>query len=143
LWRTMASLTIGVSMRLFLFSFSGIAQTTFGSITGPITDPGGAVVPGAAVTVTNEGTGMVRRATTRSTGDFNAPLGVGSYRIGVRAKGFEIYDQTGLHLSAHQTINLNFGLVLGTTATVTQVVVKQRPGSLNGFSRMCVEGGFK
>src|SRR5437016_4060899 len=38
---------------------TALAQTTTGSIVGIVTDPGGASVPGATVTVTNEGTGVV------------------------------------------------------------------------------------
>src|SRR4051812_45769648 len=40
-----------------VITVAALAQTTTGSIVGVITDPGGASVPGAIVTVTNEGTG--------------------------------------------------------------------------------------
>ena len=45
-----------------------IGQSTFGSITGTVTDKSSAAVPGAKIVVTNEATGVVRRATTGSDG---------------------------------------------------------------------------
>jgi Carboxypeptidase regulatory-like domain/TonB dependent receptor len=114
-------LIAAVSLYLF-FASSAAAQTTFGSIMGTVTDPSGAVVPGAAVTVTNAGTGAIRRVTTNPSGVFNVPdLELGSYRVGVAAKGFATYERTALRLIARQVINLNVALVLGNTATVTQV----------------------
>jgi hypothetical protein len=73
MWRTIASLTIGVYECVFLFAFSGVAQTTLGFITGTSINSSGAVVPGDAVAVTNKCTGIVRRVTTGPTGVFNAP----------------------------------------------------------------------
>jgi Carboxypeptidase regulatory-like domain len=119
---TMTRLLIGIPFSFLWVASAGLAQTTFGSISGTVSDPSGAVVPRATVTVTNEGTGIVRRVTTGSAGDFNAPdLDVGSYRIHVAATGFAVYERGGLVLSAHQVINLNVSLALASTATVTQV----------------------
>jgi hypothetical protein len=118
----MTRLLIGIPVSFLLAASVGLAQTTFGSISGTVSDPSGAVVPRATVTVTNEDTGIVRRVTTGSAGDFNAPdLDVGSYRIHVAATGFAVYERGGLVLSAHQVINLNVSLALASTATVTQV----------------------
>ena len=102
---------------------SGFGQTTFGSITGTVADPSGSAVPNAAVTVTNDAKGTTRKETTGSTGVFNVPnLDVGTYRLAITATGFETYERAGLDLTAHQVINLNVALVLGSTATVVNVV---------------------
>src|SRR6266851_3504220 len=58
------------------------AQSTFGSITGTVQDPAGAVIPAVQIEVINEGTGTVYKAATSSAGVFNVPnLGIGSYRV--------------------------------------------------------------
>ena len=94
-------------MFLLLCSSSAIAQTTFGAITGTVTDPSGSVVPGAQVTITNEGTGAVRKVTTASDGVYNAPdLGTGTYQVRVEATGFSAQDRVHLVLYARQILNI-------------------------------------
>src|SRR5215472_4180746 len=64
-------------------------QSTFGSFTGMVKDPTGALVPAATVEVTNEGTGTSRQVTTNSAGVFNVPnLDLGVYQVRISAKGF-------------------------------------------------------
>ena len=73
------------------------AQTTFGSITGAVTDQTGSVIPGARVTVINEGNGAERRVETTNAGVFNVPnLNVGAYRVRIEAQGFRGYEQSHL-----------------------------------------------
>ena len=50
----------GVTLVLLLLSVSAHAQILYGSITGTVTDKTGAVIPGVAVTITNQGTAAVR-----------------------------------------------------------------------------------
>lgn len=97
-------------------------QTTFGSITGTVADPSGAVVPGASVSVNNEGTGIERKVTTSAGGLFNVPnLDVGRYRVTITASGFARYERSGLILSSNQVLNVDAGLELATTTTITEV----------------------
>src|SRR5258708_16409551 len=73
---------------------AGLAQSTFGSITGVVRDPSGAVVPAADVLVTNEGTALTRRATSTSSGLFSVPnLDIGTYKVRVTPKGFNPYNR--------------------------------------------------
>ncbi|PYV43102.1 MAG: hypothetical protein DMG06_11940 [Acidobacteria bacterium] len=97
-------------------------QTTFGQITGTVTDPSGAVVPGAKVTVTNQETLIAREVSTSARGVFNVPnLNVGTYRVRITVTGFTTYERGGLILSANQVINVDATLALGATETVTEV----------------------
>src|SRR5579864_1527600 len=65
------------------------------AITGTVTDTSGAVIAGAGVTVTQEGTGVKRSVATNASGDFNVPsLPPSAYRIVVEAKGFKTYVET-------------------------------------------------
>jgi len=60
-----------------------------GSIVGTVSDPSGAVVIGAEITITNVATGQVVKLTTNSSGSFNSgALLPGNYKTQVSAKGF-------------------------------------------------------
>jgi hypothetical protein len=65
-------------------SVPAYAQKITGTIRGSVTDPTGAIIPGAKVTVKNEDTGLTRSGTTTSAGIYSfAELPVGSYRVEV------------------------------------------------------------
>src|SRR6516165_6656530 len=74
-----------------LLSPASFAQSlTSGSVTGTVTDPSGAAVPNATVTLKNNDTGAAQNTTTNSTGAYRfALLNPGSYGISVKATGFQ------------------------------------------------------
>jgi hypothetical protein len=66
------------------------AQVDTGSITGSVTDSSGAVVGGAKVTLTNEGTGTTLSTVTGADGVYDfSPVRIGSYRLETAASGFK------------------------------------------------------
>ena len=68
------------------------AQSTVatGSIQGTVTDPNGAVVPNAAITITNKGTGQSSKLTSSSSGTYaSGALIPGEYEVRIEAKGFQ------------------------------------------------------
>jgi outer membrane receptor protein involved in Fe transport len=76
------------------FSCAAFAQFEKGAVGGTVTDPTGAVVVGAQVTVTSTDTGAARQATTDSTGGFAIPgLPPGAYELKVSQKGFGDFRQ--------------------------------------------------
>ncbi len=92
-----------------------------GTILGTVTDPSGAAVPGAAVTLNNPNTGLARKATTGSTGVYEflvVPVGE-NYVVEVSAAGFQKATQTGITLLVNQKFRADFQLVVG---AVTQTV---------------------
>lgn len=106
----------------FLFASLSLAQSTFGSITGIVTDQSGAIVPKAQITVTNAGTGAVRETNSGSTGVFNVPnLDIGAYSLRVGAAGFTTYDRAGLNLVSNQVLNVNVELTVGAASSVVEV----------------------
>lgn len=90
---------------------SGVAlgQAATGQITGTIEDAAGAVVPGAAVTVTNIATGAAREAATGEGGDFAfLSLPPGKYKVEVAAKGFKrtVVEELDVNVTQTSTVNL-------------------------------------
>ncbi|HEY3841271.1 MAG TPA: TonB-dependent receptor [Bryobacteraceae bacterium] len=95
-----------------------IPQTTTGTITGTVTDPSGAVVPGAKVSVINQAEGSSREVTTSASGVFSAPnLTVGTYRVRTNATGFALFETTNLILSANQVLNADVHLALASAGS--------------------------
>jgi Carboxypeptidase regulatory-like domain/TonB dependent receptor len=88
-----------------------------GSISGIVTDPSGAVVPGAAVTAINTATGVKSTIKTDGAGFYNFPnLPVGTYDVEVVQKGFKTYRQTGIVLNANDVLKADVKLELGEVA---------------------------
>lgn len=100
------------------------AQTYQGRILGSVTDPSGAVISGATVTVTNTATGVARNLTTNAAGDYNAPnLEPGPYMVTAQAASFKRAQRTGLQLEVAKDIRADFKLEPGgvnETVTVSE-----------------------
>ena len=93
------------------------AQTALATITGRVSDPTGAVVANAPVTVTNRGTGQVSNAATSATGNFTvSQLPVGDYDLTVTVPGFKTYTHANFHLGAAQTMREDVPLQVGNAA---------------------------
>jgi hypothetical protein len=104
------------------------AQTASGTLAGVVSDPGGAVVPGAAITAKNTATGELRPTVSNSSGVFSIPaLPPGPYTVDVVAKGFE-QDTSTLNLSVGQVLNVNFTLKVGSASEKVEVVANESTG---------------
>src|SRR2546427_5168682 len=87
------------------------AQT--GQITGQISDPTGASVPGASVVVTNTGTGVGSRTTTNGDGYYTVPFLIpGEYRVIATKTGFKTANRSGVKLDVSQIARIDFSLEL-------------------------------
>jgi hypothetical protein len=102
-----------------------LAQVTGGNLSGTITDPSGAVIPGAEVLITNTETGINRTVTTNSDGFYAAPnLRPGSYEVTGTAKGFTKQKKTGLTITVGSQEVMDLKLGLGNTVQTVEVVEK-------------------
>lgn len=110
---------IFVSVVLF-FCVQASAQTSSGTLQGVITDPSGAVVPGANVEIHNPVSGYDRAVKTDGAGRFSIPnIPFNPYHLTVSAKGFSPYTQD-VDIRSVVPASLNIGLKLsGSTETVT------------------------
>jgi outer membrane receptor protein involved in Fe transport len=98
------------------------AQQITGTIRGVVTDPSGAVLPGASVTATQLETGLMRSADTRRDGSFVLlELPVGHYQLEIDAKNFEKYVQDGISLHVDETATVPVRLTVASTAQQVQV----------------------
>ncbi len=93
-----------------------------GAVTGTLTDPTGAVVPGATATLINTQTGVQKSAETNAAGIYRFDfVEVGSYNLRIAAKGFADYEWDGLIVTVGQTVTHNIALELGKTGTIVTV----------------------
>ena len=106
-----------------LLTAAALAQTTVaqGSIQGTVTDPSGAVVSGAKVTITNKATGQVSSTKTSSAGTYNSGgLIVGDYTVRIEATGFKTV-QLSIPVQVAVTSSGNVKLEVGQESTVVDV----------------------
>ncbi len=100
---------------------SAQSQATGGEIEGTVADESGGVLPGVAVTLRNQETGITRETTTDGSGRFRAPLlPVGTYEVTARAEGFATSQSKDLVLNIGQTLTVNVSLQV---AASDQIVV--------------------
>ena len=106
---------------IFMLSvFAAFGQTA--QVTGRVTDPSGAIVPGTTVTITNVGTSVARTVTTNSDGYYTVPLlPPGAYRADVGQSGFKSIARTGITLEVDQRATLDFTLEVGAVSERIEV----------------------
>ena len=124
-WKMVVTLTV-----LAFWVAPLVAQTTTGTIVGTVVDPGGALIPGAMVAVTNEATGDSRSALTSETGSFSFPsLLPATYTIRVELAGFQAFQKTGNILTPNSRLDVGqltlaigaVGETINVEASVAQV----------------------
>ena len=102
------------------------AQSVAGmaGISGVVRDPSGAVVPGAKVTVSTEGQGVIRTVNTNESGLFTAPALTPSsgYKVSVSAQGFVSYEARNIELQVGQNLTLEVSLKLSSASATVEVV---------------------
>lgn len=103
------------------------AQESRGTISGTVTDPQGAVVPGAAVSVVNAETNVALRAVSNETGFFEVNLlNPGMYSVSVEAPGFKKAMRSGLQLEVAGRLELRLASSSGRWPTSCKSRRKRR-----------------
>src|SRR5438445_6421913 len=112
------ALVIAAAFFALLCIQSAKAQTTFGSITGVVTDASGAAVPNAKITVVNQDTGFTRRQSTAAAGVYTvSDLVPGTYRVVIEGKGFNTVEKRVIPLDANHVVTVDAQLAIGTATT--------------------------
>ncbi len=128
--KTSRSLPFGVpGFVLLVITATGLfAQTAgSGSIAGTVTDPAGAVVPGATVVVHSDDTGADRTLVTNGAGIYSAPfLQPGNYEVTASREGFSKAEHKGILLEVGRSLAIDFALTVQ-SETQTVSVTSETP----------------
>ncbi len=104
-----------------------LAQTDRGSVSGAVTDPSGAGITGAKVTITNAAMGTQYSTVTTGAGDYTIPqLVAGEYSVTVVAPGFSTLVRNGITVSVGETAHVDLKLGVG-QETVNVTVTEDAP----------------
>ena len=104
-------------LALFVCATPLIHSQENATVNGTVTDPSGAVVPNASVTLTNDATHQVRTTTSNSVGAYSfANVGIGNYTMTVTTKGFEKFTRNNIVVNVAQTLEENAVLTVGSQA---------------------------
>jgi hypothetical protein len=96
--------------------------TTTSVVTGTVTDPSGAVVPGATLTLVNKNTNQTLTATTDASGHYVFPaVAPGPYTLRVTAKGFQTTEVSNLNVVIGKPSTVNVTLQIGEVTQTVQV----------------------
>src|SRR5580693_1964069 len=107
---------------MFCAGATALGQAGSGGVSGLVTDPSGAVVPGAAIVLQNEATGVRQNTVSTAAGLYSFPsVPPGTYRVTATEKGFETLIQDHVVVSVDQTTSVNVTLRLGNVSEVVTV----------------------
>jgi hypothetical protein len=110
-----------------LIATAAFAQSDRGTITGTVSDPASAVVPGAKVVARNTETGSSSDTTATDTGNYTLPsLPAGNYDVTAEAPGFKKTTRTGVVVQVAQTLRVDIALTVG-AATESVTVTAEAP----------------
>lgn len=113
---------LGTAALLLVLNLAAHAQSAQGTILGHVTDPSGAVVPGAEITITNVSTNMKFTAKTSGVGDYLfVNVTPGLYNIEVADTGFKSSHADKVQLDVQATLRQNFTLQLGNAQETVEV----------------------
>src|SRR5260370_30246654 len=103
-------------------TFCAFAQVQNGQFTGTVTDPTGAAIANAKVTVTNPATDLNLTATTNSSGNYTVKeVPIGSYKLTVEAAGFKTVSNNDVQANAGTIAHVDFKLQIRKASGVIEV----------------------
>jgi hypothetical protein len=107
---------------MFVLGNSVARASITGSISGTVTDPTGAVVPGAHVVAINTQTDIQNSTETNAQGFYSFPsLPAGRYDVKITASGFQEFRETGFVLDVNNALRVDATLKVGTATQQVEV----------------------
>lgn len=127
--RQAISRVFGFSLLFFFATGLAFAQATYtAQVRGVVTDQSGAVIPNAAITITDEATGITASANTNSEGLYILTgLRPASYTLRAEASGFRTVEQKNLVLQVDQQTSVNLTLSPASVSTTVVVTTTSAP----------------
>ena len=112
-----------VAIAIFVALQPSVFAQGFTAVTGSVSDPTGAVIPGVEVTVTNTATGATRTVITNETGSYTVTqLPPGEYNVSASLPGFRTQVMSGVTLPIGETVVINLPLEVGEVTDVVDVI---------------------
>jgi hypothetical protein len=106
-----------------------LGQVDMGSVSGTVKDTSGGVIPGATVTLTNDGTGISISTTSLSAGEYTfSPVKIGHYSVSAEIKGFQRVRQNNVTVDVQQKVVVDLSLPVG--QSIETVIVDAAPPAL-------------
>ena len=109
------SKALWVALLLLLPAFA-FAQGTRGALTGSVTDPTGALVPEATITITEMKTGVTTTVASSSAGYYRVPVPPGTYKLEAKKEGFKTAVAENIVVPVAQVVDIPFTLQVGSVA---------------------------
>jgi hypothetical protein len=130
-WADQRKRAVGIFLCLVIAAFStvaGWAQAGRGGISGSVTDPSGALISGAKVTLLDGATGSTQQTLTTAGGLYTfVSLNPGQYQVTATQQGFQSVVQDKIRVTVDQVTNVNIALRVG---TATEVITVSETGDL-------------
>ena len=105
-----------------LFSLSAFAQSDNANVSGVVTDPSGAAVSNAKVTLKNQATNLTRETTTNESGFYNIPtVPSGMYTLTIEVAGFKKFESQNNKVDANAPANISASLQVGLVTETVEV----------------------
>ncbi len=107
---------------MLIVVLSAFGQSDRGTVTGTVADPGGALIPGAAIVLENAATGVRFASATTDTGNYTIPsVPAGLYSLSVEQSGFRKHVQSGITVNVAQSARVDITLQIGSTSESVQI----------------------
>lgn len=120
--RTACARSIFLICLLIIYSSLACAQAGRGSISGLVTDPSGAIIPGTRIIAQSQATGVKLSTVSTAAGLYSfISLAPGEYEVTASAKGFETLVSKNINVSVDQVTTVNLALKVGSVSEVVTV----------------------
>ena len=126
-WNRSVSLALQLAalVMIWISALSVQAQSSYGAITGTVTDTSGAVVAGAEVTLVNLGTNEAKTAQSGTSGEYRfVNLVPSNYKVAVEAKSFKRFEVGSVAVQVDNTVRVDAQLQIGATTETVEVTTE-------------------
>jgi len=135
--KLLLAVSVAAMLCSVLFAPWARAQQTLGGITGTVSDPSNAALPGTTVTIVSDQTKLTRTVTSSDTGSYLfADLPIGNYTITFTLTGFQTLNIPSIQVQANRTVTVNGVLKVGEvdqTVTVVETPLVNAVDTTNGY----------
>src|SRR5579864_3630833 len=120
--RNVRSVILAVLTSLLVLAATSVAQVDRGEILGTVTDPSGARISGAQITLMSLQTGQSIHLTTDNEGNYSAKLlKIGTYTVSANRQGFQTTVQSTVEVAVNQSVRVDLMLKLGSASEKVEV----------------------